>query len=151
MRAYRFAVAGALLALALPLAAQAQRDSVRRDANPPAARQGRGMRGQRGADRAQLQRRIRQAFTRLVRTQVGLSDDQMHQLAPINQKFVRERRQVAQQERELREQLRAELAKPSPDQAKVAEYSDKLQQFPRTFRALGSTSTTRRTRSWPGS
>ena len=81
--------------------------------------------------RARIQREIRMAFTRAVRNQVGLSDDQMRKLAPINQKYVRERQGLARAEQETRLLLRAELMKPQPDQDTVARYLAQLQAFPR--------------------
>ncbi|MDE3174186.1 MAG: hypothetical protein KGN74_14035, partial [Gemmatimonadota bacterium] len=81
--------------------------------------------------RARIQREIRMAFTRAVRNQVGLSDDQMRRLAPINQKYVRQRQGLAREEQATRQLLRAELMKPQPDQDTVARYLAQLQTFPR--------------------
>jgi hypothetical protein len=76
-------------------------------------------------------RQIRQSFTRAVRTQVGLNDDQMRKLAPINAKFSRQRQALSQEERAARVSLRDELDKQNPDEAKVAQLSDQLQLYPR--------------------
>jgi Spy/CpxP family protein refolding chaperone len=127
-------LAGAL-AIAAPVAAHAQGDTTRRASQPPPMmgpppRGGRGGPGG-GPMRARYLRQIRQAFTRAVRDQVGLSDEQMQKLAPINQKYQRERQGFAQQERAARMALRDELSKPAPDEAKVAQLSDELQQYPR--------------------
>ena len=127
------------LVVSLPAVSRAQRDTtqrdtMQRDSQPPRMGPPRGGPmgpGGRGADRARIMRQIRQSFTRAVRTQVGLSDDQMRKLAPINQKFGRQRQALAQEERSARGALRDELYKASPDEAKVAQLSDELQQFPR--------------------
>ncbi|HUX35273.1 MAG TPA: hypothetical protein VMV51_15470 [Gemmatimonadaceae bacterium] len=114
------------LALALPARGAAQgtasADSARAGQVPPG--------GAGGSPRMRLQRQIRQEFTRAVRTQVGLTDDQMRKLAPINQQYVAQRQALARQERDARMALRAELVKEEPDQAKVADYSAQLQAIP---------------------
>lgn len=116
----------AALALALPARGAAQgtgsADSARAAQLPPG--------GPDGSPRMRLQRQIRQEFTRAVRTQVGLTDDQMRKLAPINQKYVVQRQALARQERDARMALRAELMKEEPDQVKVADYSAQLQAIP---------------------
>jgi hypothetical protein len=124
------------VALLLPVAARAQQD-----VKPPVtARESAQVTGGAGramqdnpmqARRARIQREIRRAFTRAVRNQVGLTDDQMRRLAPINQEYVRQRQEVARQERDTRIALRAELAKEKPDQDKVSQYLQQLQEFPR--------------------
>lgn len=116
----------AALTLALPARGSAQggggADTGRAMQMPPG--------GPGGSPRMRLQRQIRQEFTRAVRTQVGLTDDQMRKLAPINQKYVGQRQALARQERDTRMALRAELMKEEPDQAKVADYSAQLQEIP---------------------
>ncbi len=90
-----------------------------------------GRMGQMSPERARIQRMIRQAFTHAVRTQVGLSDDQMRKLAPINRRFVQQRQALGAQERQTRMGLRDELAKSEPDQAKVQQYLDQMDGFQR--------------------
>ncbi len=92
---------------------------------------GRQGRGQGGPERMRIQRQIRQAFTRAVRRQVGLSDDQMRRLAPINRKYVGERQALAREETATRMALRDELAKAQPNQDSVARLSNRLQAIPR--------------------
>lgn len=135
MRRFGMSVALALaLAASVAPAARAQKDTGRRGGGGgQRAGMMRGMqeRGQAGAERMRLQRQIRQAFTRAVRVQVGLSEEQMRQLAPINRKYVGERQALAREETETRMALRAELAKPQPNQDSVAKLSDRLQAIPR--------------------
>jgi hypothetical protein len=117
----------------VPASASAQRAAQRRMTAGESARGGeRGMQeNPMQARRARIQREIRMAFTRAVRNQVGLSDDQMRKLAPINQKYVRERQEIARQERDTRLELRAELMKAQPNQDTVSAYLARLQAFPR--------------------
>ena len=63
------------------------------DAQRPAADPG---------QREQLEARLRSEYTRVVRQRVGLSDDQMARLGPINQRFAGERRTLQLQERDTR-------------------------------------------------
>ncbi len=131
MRAMRrSAMLLAVLVSAIPVAVRAQGDTgrqARAQQSPPPPQQG-GQGG--GPQRMRLQRQIRQAFTRAVRTQLGLTDDQMHKLQPINQKYVGERQALVREEREARLSLRDELAKGQPDQAKVSQYTAQLQAIP---------------------
>ena len=54
------------------------------------------------AQREQLEARLRREYTRVVRQRVGLSDDQMARLGPLNQRFAGERRTLQIQERDTR-------------------------------------------------
>ena len=54
------------------------------------------------AQREQLEARLRREYTRVVRQRVGLSDEQMSRLGPINQRFAGERRTLQIQERDTR-------------------------------------------------
>ncbi len=121
----------AALALSVPASARAQRDTGRRGNQGAGMMRGRQGRGQGGMERMRMLRQIRQAYTRAVRRQVGLSDEQMRKLAPINRKFVGERQALELEERNTRMALRAELSKAQPDQDSVAKLSDRLQAFPR--------------------
>jgi hypothetical protein len=119
-----------LLALGVPAVAGAQGDSGRhgrQGGGVMRARQGRGALN--GPERMRLQRQIRQAFTRAVRDQVGLSNDQMRQLAPINRKYVAQRQELALEERATTIALREQLLAAKPDQDSVAKLSDRLQGF----------------------
>jgi hypothetical protein len=118
---------------AVPLQAQHAGPPPRDPAGPPMRMRMQG--GPPGSpqspERQQLQQRIRQAFTRAVRERVGLSDDQMQRLAPINHKYQQQRQALAREERATRESLREELASASPDAAKVQQMSAQLQDFQR--------------------
>lgn len=79
------------------------------------------------AQRQAIERRIRQAMARAVRDKVGLDEDQMRRLVPVNQKYAQQRRALAQQERDVRLSLRqAMMDTASPDQARIAQYEDQL-------------------------
>jgi hypothetical protein len=54
------------------------------------------------AQREQLETRLRREYTRVVKQRVGLSDDQLARLGPINQRFAGERRALQLQERDTR-------------------------------------------------
>ncbi len=118
-------------ALSVAPAAHGQTDTGRRGGEGAGAMRGRQGRGMGGVERLRLQRQIRQAFTRAVRRQVGLSNEQMRQLAPINRKYAGERQSLAREETETRIALRDELAKAKPNQDSVAKLSDRLQAIPR--------------------
>lgn len=119
------------LALSVPATARAQKTGGRRGDQGTGEMRGGQDRGEVGPERMRMQRRIRQAFTRAVRNQVGLSDEQMRQLAPINRKYVGERQALEHEERATRMALRDELGKAQPNQDSVAKLSEKLQAFPR--------------------
>lgn len=126
----------AALALGVPVAGHAQSDTGRRANQPPpmmrTQRGGRrGQMGMGGPERARLMGQIRRAFTRAVRNQVGLSNEQLRKLAPINRKYVQERQALARRERGIRGGLRDELSMAHPDQGKVAGYTAQLQAIAR--------------------
>lgn len=77
--------------------------------------------------RAQLEARFRQQFARVVRQRVGLSDEQMARLGPINERFAAQRRQLQMQERAARASLQRVLR--NPDLADSTEVSRLLQQL----------------------
>ncbi|MGH7637415.1 MAG: hypothetical protein ACREOK_07160 [Gemmatimonadaceae bacterium] len=71
--------------------------------------------------RAQLEARFRQQFARVVRQRVGLSDEQMTRLGPINERFAAQRRQLQMQERSARTSLQRVLRNPAlADSAEVS-------------------------------
>ena len=121
----------ASFALGVAPVAHAQTDTGRRGGQRAGMMRGRQGRGMGGMERQRLQRRIRQAFTRAVRTQVGLTNEQMRQLAPINRKFAGQRQVLVREETATRIALRDELAKATPNQDSVAKLSDRLQAIPR--------------------
>lgn len=131
MRQSRYGLALAAVLLLMPLTVRAQGDTGRRGNQGQGAMRGRQGRGQPGAPRARIQRQIREAFTRAVRTQVGLSDAQMRKLAPINRRYVVKRQTLQFEERSIRLALREQLMASTPDQDSVAKLSRRLQDLPR--------------------
>jgi hypothetical protein len=77
-------------------------------------------------ERAAAQTRIRERVTRLLRERVGLSDDQLRRLAPVNRNFDVRRQSLFREERAARQALRRELSAESADQARVAAHIDQL-------------------------
>jgi periplasmic protein CpxP/Spy len=80
-----------------------------------------------GPQREQLEARFRQAFARAVRERVGLSEDQMRRLGPINERFADERRRLQMEERTARMAVQRALRTPElADSADVARNLDRL-------------------------
>jgi len=80
-----------------------------------------------GANRAQLERRFQQMLYQVTRQRVGLTDEQMRRLVPVNQRFTTQRRGIQRQERQTRVALRDAIRDSSQaDQAKITEYLDRL-------------------------
>lgn len=74
-----------------------------------------------GDQRAQLEARVREQFARIVRQRVGLTDEQMARLGPINERHAQQRRVVQMQERSARLSLQRALRNPdAADSADVA-------------------------------
>lgn len=97
----------ALLLLALaPMTLEAQQQRPRQQ-NPGAQ----GRQGRQGppGDRARLESEIRRGFARAVRDRVGLTNEQMRQLAPITQRYEQQRRQIQMDERAARMGLRSAM------------------------------------------
>ena len=120
------ALAGALVFGAgwSPVLAQARRE-------PPLRSEARA--GERGANnRAGLERQVRETLWRMTRERVGLSDDQMRKLAPINARYETERRELLRQDRQARLALRtAVLDSTNADQAKISAQMDRLLEMQR--------------------
>jgi Spy/CpxP family protein refolding chaperone len=76
--------------------------------------------------RAAAQERVRARIARLLRERVGLSDDQLRRLAPINQRYDGRRQALFREERELRQSLRRELSAQTADQNRVSTQIDQL-------------------------
>jgi hypothetical protein len=114
--------------------AQAQR-RPRRDATLPRAGVGRQLPESQpgaGANRAQLEQRFQQMLYQMTRRRVGLNDEQMNKLVPINRSFERQRRDLQRQERETRVSLRQAMRDSTQmDQAKISGYMDRLVQLQR--------------------
>lgn len=82
---------------------------------------------QQPANRAQLEQRVRQALARVAKQRLELTDDQMQQLARVDQDFANRRRELNAQEREIRVALGAAMRDTAnPDQPKIASYIDQL-------------------------
>lgn len=79
------------------------------------------------AGRALLETRFRQAFARVVRERVGLHDDQMRRLGPVNEKYAVQRRQLQMDERSARLALQRALRVPeTADSAQVSALLDRM-------------------------
>lgn len=79
------------------------------------------------AEREKLQSQMRERVGTMVRTRLGLTDEQMRQLQQTNQKFEESRRLLMQQERELRMAIRDELiAGERANQDQVGQLLDRL-------------------------
>jgi len=70
-------------------------------------------------NRQQLVRQLQQKMYQVVKTRVGLNDDQMERLQRVNRQFAPQRRDLNQQEKAVRQSLRAEMTSASPDQQKI--------------------------------
>lgn len=80
----------------------------------------RGDRGQGRPNREQLEQRFRMRLATLLKTQLGLTDDQMRQLSEVNQRFDRQRRDLNRREIMARRTIRDEvLRQDSADVAKI--------------------------------
>jgi Spy/CpxP family protein refolding chaperone len=80
-----------------------------------------------GGNRAQLERRFQQELYQVTRQRVGLTDEQMKRLVPVNQRFTTQRRAIQRQERQTRTALRGAIQDSSQvDQGKITEYLDRL-------------------------
>jgi hypothetical protein len=70
--------------------------------------------------RAQLEQQVRQRFVRMLRDRVGLSGEQLEQVAGVNRRFEERRRTLVEQERDIRIGLRREvLLEEAADQERV--------------------------------
>jgi Spy/CpxP family protein refolding chaperone len=119
----------ALLAIAPSARAQVRsRAEASMPRNPGVARrQQLPNEGTGGANRAQLERRFQQMLFQVTRQRVGLTDEQMKRLVPVNQRFTTQRRAIQRQERQTRVALRDAIRDSSQaDQVKITEYLDRL-------------------------
>jgi hypothetical protein len=84
------------------------------------------------ANRAQLERQFQQTLYQMTRRRVGLTDEQMNRLVPVNRRFEVERGGIQREERETRVALREALRdSSSADQGRISGYLDKLVQLQR--------------------
>ena len=90
---------------------------------------------QRENNRAALERQVQQQLWRVTRARVGLTDAQMRQLGPVNQKFEQRRRAILREERQTRQALRSAMLdsanSASADQSRVSAHLDRLLQLER--------------------
>ena len=86
-----------------------------------------GAAGGSGDQRAQLEARFRQQFARVVQQRVGLTNEQMARLRPMNQRHAQQRRALQTEERSARVSLQRVLR--NPDLADSAEVSRLLRQL----------------------
>jgi Spy/CpxP family protein refolding chaperone len=63
---------------------------------------------------------------RLLRERVGLSDEQLRRLGPVNQRYDARRQALFREEREARQALRRELSGEAADQNRVSGQIDQL-------------------------
>lgn len=126
MRASRLVVAVMLLAFAA--AARAQVAETRAGQAPPRQQRGQRLGAAAPNDRQALQRRVRQAFTAVVRRQLNLAAAQMQTLQRVDQKYEQQRRAVLRDERDARMNLKLAMEDSSghPDQDKISQYLDQL-------------------------
>ena len=74
-----------------------------------------------------LEQRVRQRMAVVVKQRLGLNDDQMRRLGEVNRDIEGQRRQLNEQERDLRVGLRGELVRgDSASQDRVARFVDQL-------------------------
>ena len=132
MTMWRAIVPAIVLALAQSAAPAHAQLRPRRDAVLPRARAGRQLPDEQVGNRAQLERQVQRMLYQMTRRRVGLTDPQMNQLIPINQRFEGQRRAILRQERETRLALRDAMRDSAQvDQGKITGYLDKLVQLQR--------------------
>jgi protein CpxP len=79
------------------------------------------------AERDSLERRVRVRMSQLLRTQLGLSDDQMRKLQAANGRFEVRRRELFQQERNVRGELREAMRTgDTTDNAAISSLLDRM-------------------------
>lgn len=105
MRTLKFGLLTLGLVLA-PLAGGAAQGGAR-----PGERQGGMRQGGGRMNREQMEQRFRLRLAMLLKTQLGLSDDQMRQLSDVNQRFDNQRREMLRREMVTRRTLRDEVLK----------------------------------------
>lgn len=113
-------LAFAIMALAAPLPAQRDRAAAARAADSAAAA---------SPQRRQLEERLHKQMMEVTRSRLGLTQEQADKLGATNQRYSEQRRSLAQRERSLRLELRAQLRRgDSADQKRVGELLDQTLQ-----------------------
>lgn len=118
---HRAMTALAALVLATPLPAQqGDRQAAAKAADSAAIA---------SPERKQLERRLHQRMVDVIRTRLDLTQAQMDKLSATNERYEQQRRELAQRERSLRLELRAQLRRgDSADQNRVAQLLDQTLQ-----------------------
>jgi Spy/CpxP family protein refolding chaperone len=102
------------------LAAQAQEQTAPSRAHPPAG-------DTLSPQRQQLEQRLRERIAQVVRDRLELTDEQFQRLSVVNQRYEKERRDLTQQERSLRLELRAQVLRGNQaDQRRVDTLLDQI-------------------------
>ena len=83
------------------------------------------------ARRDSLEARVRARMALMLRTQVGLDDEQIRRLQATNRRFEGQRRELFNQERRVRAELRSALASDSARDARIAPLLDRTIQLQR--------------------
>lgn len=79
------------------------------------------------AERDSLERRVRVRMSQILKTQLGLSDDQMRKLQAANGRFEVRRRELFQQERNVRSELREAMRTgDTTDNAAISSLLDRM-------------------------
>jgi Spy/CpxP family protein refolding chaperone len=117
---WAFVIAASTAGLTESAAAQRPGAAARKEARKEARAQGKA---DGGARQQRLAGEVRDAFRRVVRQRLNLTDDQARRLREVDDRYETQRNDVAKDERDARQALRAALAAPagSTDQAKVDE------------------------------
>ena len=83
--------------------------------------------------RAQLEQAVRQRLARMLKERVGLSDEQLEQVAAVNRRFEERRRMLVEQERDVRIGLRQEVMREDEaDQERVSRLLEQAIQVQQT-------------------
>lgn len=110
----------------------AQGDPARPRAMRPLARSAIRQEQQPNPRRQALVRQVRQAFARVVRKQLSLSDEQMQSLQRVDTKYEQQRRALLRDERQARLDLQTAMAdSASADQSRISRQLDVLIQSQR--------------------
>jgi len=88
------------------------------------------------ANRPALEQQFRERVAKLAKERIGLTDAQMTQLEQSTARFSPRLNQVAAQERDTRQQLRAEMTSPNPNQQHVNTLLDQSVQLQKQRIAL---------------
>jgi Spy/CpxP family protein refolding chaperone len=82
-------------------------------------------------NRPALEQQLRVRMAEVLQKRLNLTDAQMTQLQGVNSRFAPQMAAIAAQERQTRQQLRAQITAPNPDQAQVSQLIDTMLRFQR--------------------